>query len=426
MAPSVTTLTADEVKHKLKNGEAVEGVTLERITLAKSKFTGPVILTECQIEHLDLNGSTFQGEVILRRCKIRTLILSGSTFEKICDLKKSTVHRIRCQEATFQGGFHGSEATLAGSFHKSIFVGKADFGWSRIHGDATFTEVQFQSEADFRNARIEGNGIFEKAHCRGAALFCDSVIEGDLRLRNSVWERELNLSRSQVKLGVDMTAASLGGVTDMRDMTVGRTINLNRLQLGPQQGFRFMGLVASTMDMQRKTVEGHVHPEQEKKYWFATDEYGFLRVMFQKIHRYEDEDWAYFQYKRMERKSKPLGWNPLRWLIRGCNYLFLDLGCGYGTRPFRTLLACALMVIFFAFLYLGLAIDHSIPVRNFGFSTEINQVIQAFDYSLTAFSGSYSELPFEGGGRILAMIEYMLGVVFLGLFVVALSRKVIR
>ena len=59
----------------------------------------------------------------------------------------------------------------------------------------------------------------------------------------------------------------------------------------------------------------------------------------------------------------------------------------------------------------------------------VNQLFYAFDISLTAFSGGYGDLiclGITGVPKLLAMIEYLLGVVFIGLFVVAFSRKVIR
>lgn len=421
---STAKISNEEAKQRLLNGESLQGVHIERLAFSRKDFDKAINLTECRIDYLDLNHSVFHADVMIRRCKIRTLILSGCTFERKCDFKKTTVGRARVQEAFFKEGATFAEATIGGSFHKSKFQGKAAFGWATFTGDATFTETNFVGDVDFRNSVIRGNCIFEGAECTGTGLFTDLVVEGENRFRNVQWNGDFAWNRSQVKLGMDLSGATLQGVCDFRDMTVGRTISLNRVHLGPAQGFRFMGLVAAAVDMKREQMQGHVYPEGKAMFRAAADEYGFLRLMFQRIHRYEDEDWAYYQFKKMERKAKPLGWNPVNWVIRVCNYLFLDLGCGYGTKPFRTLVACGLMVLVFAMLYF-FGIDRRMEIKDYGMGP-FNKCWQAFDYSLTAFSGSYSSLELDGGWRILGMFEYLLGVVFLGLFVVALSRKVIR
>ncbi|MGF1578188.1 MAG: pentapeptide repeat-containing protein [Gemmataceae bacterium] len=418
---SATTLDADQAKELLREGQAIENATIEALSWSKQTFTTPIVLTDCEIGTLTLSNCVFQEELILRRCRIKLLVLSNSTFEKKCDLKGATVFRIRGQEVTFQGGLNCGQSRVAGSFHKSQFHGKTDFGWSKIEGDATFTETQFHGELDFRNTRVTGDGIFEGAKCHGAARFDSSTFGGELKLNKTTWHDELKLARSRITLGVDLTHATLHKATDFRDMTVGRTVKLWYVELGEQQGFRFRGLVSASVSFQRQTVEGHILAEKEGDFKGAAVEYGFLRNMFQEIHRYDDEDWAYYKYKRMHRKSKTIGMNPLKAFWLGCEYLFLDMGCGYGTRPFRTLIACFLMIMVFAIGYLlGLPGEAQ---EDYGLGM-FNKLVYSFDLSLQAFSGSYTDL--HGGLRLLGIAEYMLGVVFLGLFVVALSRKVIR
>lgn len=99
----------------------------------------------------------------------------------------------------------------------------------------------------------------------------------------------------------------------------------------------------------------------------AAREYGFLRTAFQDINRFEDEDWAYY-----------VSFGP------------------------------------------------NVATEDYGFSPAANRWIHALDTSLIAFSGAYADVRLEGRMQWLAMCEYLVGVVFLGLFVVAFSRKVIR
>jgi hypothetical protein len=172
-------------------------------------------------------------------------------------------------------------------------------------------------------------------------------------------------------------------------------------------------------------VEGHIYPEADGKYSLAANEYGFLRTVFQNLSRFEDEDWAYYQFKRMLRKGKAFSYNPLSLLKRGIEYFFLDLGCGYGTKPFRTLMMSGILLLFFAFFYF-LHFDNVNPALYGVPSPIVTRALYAIDLSVTAFSGGYGDLTIQGPIRLVAMIEYLLGVVLVGLFVVAFSRKVIR
>ncbi|MEM1009013.1 MAG: hypothetical protein AAGJ35_08395, partial [Myxococcota bacterium] len=139
---------------------------------------------------------------------------------------------------------------------------------------------------------------------------------------------------------------------------------------------------------------------------------------------FDSEDWAYYHFKRSERISRPRK-GLLDQVLRFFNYFFLDIGCGYGTYPFRTLGVCFAMVLGFALLYL-LALPYD-PKATYGLSSlAFNKVFYALDTSLKVFSGGYSEVKTYGGFKFIVMFEYLLGVVFLGLFVVAFSRKVIR
>ena len=66
------------------------------------------------------------------------------------------------------------------------------------------------------------------------------------------------------------------------------------------------------------------------------------------------------------------------------------------------------------------------PEALFGFQGSLNEFLYAFDLSLKVFGGGYSDFPAYGVAKFIAMFEYLLGLVFMGLFVVAISRKIIR
>ena len=434
-------LTSDELKKKLdsisqtiKNGEETEGlklekVKIERLCISKKDIDFPIHMVDCQIEHFDLNSSTFLKKISCRRCEIDTLILSEAVFHENLDFKKAHIKRGKVQRATIKGKAIFSEIRGGHiSFHESVFEEKADFNRAWFRGDATFDNTKFQGDGIFSYIHFEGKSSFNNTEWSGKADFRGIECQDDLLLYSSIFHSDLLLKGAVIRLGINLGGSTLEAHTSFSDVSAGRTIDLHGLTVGPKQGFQFRNACAPSIIINRETVEGHVFPENEGKYLLAAKEYGFLRTTFENINRFDDEDWAYYQFKRLQRMGEPFSWNPVKLLRRVGEYLFLDIGCGYGTKPFRTLGVMAILVLLFStfyFFYFGNDMMHG---KYLGTTKWVNNIFHAFEISLIAFSGSYGDLSqkIKGIVKLVAMVEYMIGVVFMGLFVVSFSRKVIR
>lgn len=426
MATEKTELTAQEVKDMLKAGEEVSNAYIPRLNLSKTQLDFPIQIVDCEIGTLDLNRADVPHKVTVRRCKIDMCVLSEATFHDKVDFKKCFVGRGRFQRVTFEQSANFSEASLAySSFHQSVFKEKADFSRCSFTGDATFTEVTFEAPVKFIHSRYKERGIYHNCTFHNKADFKHIEVTKDLELKGATANAELLLNSSVIQLSLNLVGATLNGKTDFAGSTVGRNLSLTGVTVGPAMSFRFINSNAGTIVFEREIVEGHVWPEQEGDFAAAAREYGFLRTAFEHINRFDDEDWAYYQFKRNERRGRPFSYNPLDLAQRVGNYLFLDLGCGYGTKPLRTLAVSALIVLTFAAFYLfGVPAP---PGVTYGMDwPAFNKVMHSVYCSMLAFSGSVADAQLKGGFRLLGMIEYSLGVVFMGLFIVAFSRKVIR
>jgi uncharacterized protein YjbI with pentapeptide repeats len=419
-------ISSQEAKDRLRAGEELRDLRIDRLTLTKVEIDFAIQIVDCEIGILDFNNSVLKEDVTIRRCRVDMCVLSEARIEKKLDFKRTAIGRGRFQRVDFQGIANFAETTLAySSFHQSTFCQKADFGRGTFIGDATFSEVTFKDMANFIHCEFKERGIFLSCIWRGKVDFKHIQVAKDLELNQGQFYDELLLMGAVVQLSVSLNGAYLEGRTDFSSMSAGRSLSLVGVSLGESQGFRFVNAIAHPIVLERDTVEGHIWPERNGEYLTAAREYGFLRTAFAQINRFDDEDWAYYQFKRNERLAQPFSANPLQLLMRGGNFLFLDLGCGYGTRPFRTLLVIALMLFFFGiFYFFGAPVP---PDVHYGLSLPLwNQTMHALYTSLLAFSGSIADTNVSGGLRLLAMIEYMMGVVFMGLFIVAFSRKVIR
>ncbi len=79
---------------------------------------------------------------------------------------------------------------------------------------------------------------------------------------------------------------------------------------------------------------------------------GCLKKNFESLHRYDDEDWAFYRFKVNQRRSRSTSW--FRSLDQGAAILFdkvlLDW-LRYGTNPFRAVTTAIVIVLMFGALF---------------------------------------------------------------------------
>ena len=121
--------------------------------------------------------------------------------------------------------------------------------------------------------------------------------------------------------------------------------------------------------------------------------------------------------------------------------LFFEFGCKYGTSPLRVLWFSLIFILFFAAVYVVPAshsygtdistLETGTPYLKSYIITGIKVVdvpLSAFLASAGAFVSGFDAVDknVEGWIAVLLIIEAVTGMLFLGLFIVSFSRKVIR
>ena len=158
-----------------------------------------------------------------------------------------------------------------------------------------------------------------------------------------------------------------------------------------------------------------------------------MKRNFEALHRHEEEDWAFYHFKVNERRSKPRTWaRPWSKMSQAFEWLVLDLGCRYGTSPFRTVAAAAVMIVAFSLVYMMGVTLLPLEAGKVPFDGEpttlANRVVIGLVTSVSAFTdglGSLRETA-KGWMNLFLVAESLLGTLVWGLFIVAFSRKVIR
>ena len=163
---------------------------------------------------------------------------------------------------------------------------------------------------------------------------------------------------------------------------------------------------------------------------------------FEQQRQLDDADGVYLFLKDHERIEKP-------WYVRYPEYWFIQQTCGYGVKPLRTLIVCALVIILFSALYTKTNAIREIE-KEFGhprrrrIRRSVRRSLRKRLYDAVYFSAQTFIICVVPDWhptdeflikfwkiklfkfRTFSMIEGALGWVLLVLFVVTLTRKFIR
>ena len=209
-------------------------------------------------------------------------------------------------------------------------LGRVRFWEAQFQGWAEFKVCEFVDAADFRSFNAEQGFILDKCIFRAAALFEEypSRKSGRLTARGS---RRCSTSPRQ-----SSTTSSY----------------LEAIEQGPRMSFAFTNALAERILVRPEQLAGRLASEMAGDHAQAMQEYGLLKRIFEGLHRYEQEDWAFYRFKVNQRLAKPRSWrHPWSKLSQFGDWLLLDKGCGYGTSPSPRRPAALLIVLGFAVIY---------------------------------------------------------------------------
>jgi hypothetical protein len=419
------TLDKKELKDLIKLGQEIKNVKIKNLSLSKMKLEHPLVLTECDIEDLSINHLTMEHPIIIRRCKIGQLIAQNLVCMQQLDLKKSTLKRMRVTHSEIHGTFQISEANIGNtSLHGSTFHQNCKAERSYFHGSLTLSDTTFHQDLVLRHSTIEREFKAPKMKILGNWIASHLQMNDVMDCAYIHVEGNTFLSHSHCVSKATLAFSTLNGTIDLKNAMYEHTFNMSQLKLSDSSRFCFLNATFHKLVIDHELIHERLFNEHQEKYHLATKEYGLLRNQYIESHSFDGEDWAYYHLKRTARLAKAND-SVLNWLSTRLEYIFLDIGCGYGIHPFRTLGVCFFLILLFGMSYFFM-VPHD-PQALFGSDIPlINQILYAFDLSLKVFSGGYSDFPAYGLAKFIAMFEYLLGLVFMGLFVVAISRKIIR
>lgn len=392
---------------------------------------------------------------------------TGTLFNGDADFKNATFESFTYFKfATFNGKADFREATfkISAVFRGTSFKGHSNFEDATFMGHTTyFTDATFESDANFFVVKFKGNANFEGATFKHDAIFEEATFENDVDFRCKYFSKNLNFSKIKTFSGKKLLIKLINeGVIISFDRANLENTYLN-IELVRGVLIDFTDALLNNTKIKRDQIENHIFQEEKKKYSEAQEIYSLLKNNFNSIGQVEDEKWAYFKRKIMNklsysytfylRKLKNEGKKEklpfLNWLKKG--YLgewatsnFLNMLYGYGERPLNVIMGAVYVILFFAlcFSVIGIGNPEIIELQgtaihqNSGNIVDLaskgflkNSTVRNFPdslyFSLITFTTlGYGDFrPLEGWGRILAGSEAFIGAFMMALFVYTFVRR---
>ncbi len=407
------TLTAEVALERLRAGQKLERVRVSRLKF-EGEFPHSVELVHVVLDRPDFRKAVFHGPVVFSRCDIIGVSVQRGpvVFEQALSFKSCTLRRPRLDGIDVRGGFtlDNSEITGPLKIHHGRFA--TTHAW----------ETKFRGWVEFKNCTIAGTADFRSCHVEEGLVLNGTTFTGDVLFRGMTCAKKLDLGEAHCDALVDFSKAKLHDY-----------VYLEGIHAGPKLQFAFLNAVADRLQVRPEQLSGRLLSEAEHRYGDARHEYGLLKASYQIQHRFDDEDWALHQFKINQRRAKPRSWSrPWTKLAQLCDLVFLDWGCGYGTKPNRAVLTAFVLMITFALIYAA-GIHHfeidSPPLDHLPKDHWANRILFGLLTTVSVFTSGFGGGQLhDAHGWVLVPLacEAVLGTLLWGLFVVAFSRKVIR
>jgi len=412
--PRRVEMSGEEAMALLREGQVVTNARVGRL-----KFKGDVPFAVqfkgCVLVKPEFSGVTFAETVSLVACTIdRGQFNRKVEFAKDLRLDGSVVHKTAFRGLTVAGQLYAAHAE---------FKGKVSFTGCEFRGKVHFWEAQFRTWSDFQKCTFHADADFRSINAAEGFVLADCRFLADFLFRGSNVEKKFSADGCHFAKLIDLSKAKLHDFAYLESIVA-----------GPGQTFAFLNAVAERVRVRPGQVEGRLQSEREGRHEDAMQEYGLLKKSYSQLHRFDAEDWAFYRFKVAQRRATGSSWRRpwTKWRLLA-EWLFLDVGCGYGTNPLRAVRMAAVIVLGFAVVYAAnvekFYID-KLPFPGDGASKTdfANATMIGLTTSVSIFTsgmGGIRELA-QGWMNVPVMVESVMGTLLFGLFIVAFSRKVIR
>lgn len=407
-----TKMPASEALERLQRGETLRDVRVDRLRF-RGEYSQPVKMVNVYLHQPQFDGATFAAEVRIERSTLeRPRFHKPTVFQADFILNGSTLVLAQIRDVTVKGRLGAANIQTRGKmlFHRCRLEGAVSFWEASFRGWAEFKESEFLGEADFRSFHAQEGFILQRCRCQGDVLFRGAAV-------SKKWEG---------------MGTRFEGLLDFSKAKLNDFVYLEGIEQGEKQRFAFANALAERFQVRTEQLNGRLASEERGDHEQAMHEYALLKRSFSTLHRFDQEDWAYYRFKVNQRRSAKRSWfRPWTRMTQLLEWLFLDHGCGYCTNPYRAVRTGGLIILLFGVLYAAF-IDTlhigKVPFEGLSEGHLANRIVLGLFTSVSVFTSGLSGVRdvAKGWMNVPLIVEALLGTLLWGLFIVAFSRKVIR
>jgi len=462
---SLPIINADYILKEILEGKDVDhknviikgDLDLRKIDIQKDNGGNQVVTSQIKIYNCQIQGTLNFLDSIFEK----SIIFLGSRFER-----RATFWR--CQ---FKGytNFSDSQFKEDAAFLDSQFEGRADFTGSRFKEYAGFSFSRFKELAYFMGSRFEGLACFEESRFDGDTFFDESRFEGNADFTRSRFKEYAGFSGSQFKGDADFSASQFEGevyfLYSGTNVKFNRSFNLNDCKINfiLLENVEFSCLKGKQISLEYPELNYFFASWDSIKNHILYHESTYLALVknYRNLGWFDDADNCYYAFRKLAQTNKKWYKKPNRlidlliethrwfilrleiplkcmtwfsglWLFSWIKFFdwskLLDyiswITCGYGLKIWPLVIWIIGSILIFASIYSmfdGIAI-------NLGTTSGNASLMDCVYFSTFSLAGRQTPVGFSivGSWKYVALMENLLGYVFLALFAVVLGRKVVR
>jgi uncharacterized protein YjbI with pentapeptide repeats len=400
-------------------------------TMGKRDFisAGDLLVKINNGENINIKEATILGnldidELVLARDEDDYVRIASSSIKIINSVIEGYV---KFERAVFAKSVVFSGSTIKGnvSFEFSIFERIADFSSVSFNSNATFWQVQFKDRSGFSPTHVKGPKFLKSAEFKGNATFGFAKFFDVAEFSEAVNNKKSEFSGAEFYKDADFCETIFSECADFYSAKF-------------KGDLIFWGAQFEFIQMEWGTEISRFHTNWNDVRKSLYCDYGptYLSIIkgFKELERFDDADDCYYDYRKWSQNIKSMGWSKF---VDYCAWA----SCGYGVRPSHAIcFGISLIFLFGMLLQLSAIFDplyiQSIVSRN-NSETYIHSAIvlaQGIDYasilsslelSLKVFiTGDLTDI--SGIKRYIAMAELFIRGLLFALFVVVLTKKLIR
>jgi len=469
---SLINLKGLHIKHVERTDEDIRRYDASedvKIVVSPIRINDSVIMGEVRLNNTILeNNVNFAGSEFNA-----TADFSFSNFNKIADFSSSRFNRFAFFTSSgFENpaDFHSTYFSNITYFSYSNFNDTTDFRFSNFNSPTYFWHSRFNSLADFSSSYFIDTAEFSNSQFNKPADFSSSAFNSNVDFRFSNFNNTADFQNSKFNSNTSFSESVFSKEAKFNDVQFRGLTNFDSSQFKGDAFFE-NAIFKDTLSFKRTSYNKlYIRWYNIKNLFYDDSAYLALIKNFKDLGYLEDSDNCYFQYRTDRRGQDWKCAYPLEEPARKSIDFLSEWSYGYGTRPVNPFIGSLLLIGLFGFFWRHLVfgkkrnykdnnIFHSYSFSNsslnkYGFSeiatlkeissnsirSKLRDVLTElgpFGFSATVFlSGTKfltdpPELPDvpEGSKHMakqLFTIERILGAIFIGLFLIAISRTIIR